>query len=399
MLTTTLKSRVARATAAAAAAALMAGTSVMGGTPAGADPKQFAGLTGVGSDTTQAILNAFAGHENGLNYTPLQSSTASGKRQIASFDAIGTDCITTKAGTNPAGPTFLRPNGSTNGRKALSRAIDGGTFPAATALCGGPKAMAGQINFARSSAYTAGATTELTYIPFARDALSFAYYRSSGASVTTLTSGQLTSLFETGPQIIDGVEIVPCGIQTGSGTYQFWNTALTLTVAEEAAGTATCEAATPVGRLQENDGDDLKAKGDSAALLGKQVIVGFSAANFVAQINGVAVDRTPAGVDLGAIDALGKPYTGSVGTPPIAPSDTFYSSPTYGRDVYNVVSTVLLGGPPAANGDLKTMFVGGTSAVCSPAVTGPTGTRPLFGYGAPVLACGATTLRGPLLAN
>ena len=102
--------------------------------------------------------------------------------------------------------------------------------------------MSGLVDFARSSAGPSAAGTTLTYIPFGRDGLSFAYYRNGGAPVTTLTSAQLTSLFCTGPQIIGGVEIVPCGIQTGSGTFTFWNTALGITAAQEATGTATCNA-------------------------------------------------------------------------------------------------------------------------------------------------------------
>lgn len=385
MLTSTLKGRVARATAGIAAAALVAG-SLIGGSPAGADPKQFSAFIGVGSDTTQDVVNALAGFNNNINYTPVQSSTASGKKQIVSWDAIGSStCITTKAG----GTTFLRPNGSTNGRRALSRALDGGTWPAATPDCGGPKVVSGLVDYARSSAGPSAAGTTLTYIPFGRDAVSFAYYRNGGAPVTTLTSAQLTSLFSTGPQVIGGVEIVPCGIQTGSGTFTFWNTALGITAAQEATGTATCNAAGSGARLQENDGAGLKAKGD--AQVGKQVIVGFSAANFISQSNGVAASQLGTGVDLGAIDALGKPYTGTA--PSLVPSGTFYASTTYGRDVYNVVPTAKVGGLPGANADLKTLFVGAGSAIC-----GATATINAFGF-LTVAGCGSTGLQGPLVAN
>ena len=393
----TLKGKAVRAAAGFAATALMVGAAVMGGNPAGADPKQFSALRGVGSDTTQDVVNAFAGFTNNVNYTPLQSSTASSKRQIASFDAVltGSDCITTTAG----GASFLRPNGSTNGRKALSRAIDGGTWPLSTALCGGVKAVSGQIDFARSSAGPgSGTPLVLTYIPFGRDGLGFAYYASSGTPTTTLTSAQLTSLFSTGPQTIGSIEVVPCGIQTGSGTFGSWNTALGITATQEGVGTATCNAAGTGARLQENDAAGLKAKGDAQP--GKEVIVGFSAANFISQTNGVAASQLPPGqpatfiVDLGAIDALGKPYTGSA-PGPIAPSATYYASTTFGRDVYNVVPSAKLGGLASVNADFKTMFVGAGSAVCQ-----ATATITAFGFStATVLPCGDTSLQGPSIAN
>ena len=389
----TFKGKVTRAAAVVAASALMAGASVMGGTPAGADPKQFNALAGVGSDTTQDVVNALAGFNNNVNYTPVQSSVASGKKQVISFDAVlsGSDCVTTR----PGGASFLRPNGSTNGRRALSRAIDGTTWPAATPLCGGPKVVSGQVDFARSSAGPgSGSPLVLTYIPFGRDGLGFAYYASSGTPVTTLTSAQLTSLFSTGPQTIGGIEIVPCGIQTGSGTYNSWNTALGV-AATEATGTATCNAAGTGQRLQENDANGLKAKGDAQP--GKEVIVGFSAANFISQMNSVAASQLPVGqppsviVDMGAIDALGKPYTGTA--PSLAPSASFYANTTYGRDVYNVVPTAKVTG--IGNNDLKTMFVGATSSVCQ-----ATSTITAFGFSnATALPCGDTTTQGPSVVN
>lgn len=352
--------------------------------PASADPKQFAAAVGVGSDTTQDVVNALAGHANGTNYTPAQSTEGT-KRQIASWDALGSTCITPKA----PGATFLRPNGSTNGRKALSRAIDGGLWGDGT-NCGGNKSTTGLVQFARSSSGPSGTGTNLTYIPFGRDALSFAYYANGVTPVTTLTTAQLNSLFSTGPQNIGGVDIVPCSIQLGSGTYTFWNTALGVSAAQVAAATAAC---TPAGQeLQENDANALATRGAQPAFANKQLIIGFSAANFISQTNGVAGSQlpSPAGtVDLGAIDALGKPYTGAVAGP-ISPSATFYASTTFGRNVYNVLPTSVATG--LGNQDLKTLFVGASSAVCS-----ATATIQAFGF-LTIGTCGATTLQGPLVA-
>jgi ABC-type phosphate transport system substrate-binding protein len=358
--------------------------SMLGGNPAGADPKQFTAAIGMGSDTTQDVMNALSGHANGVNYTPAQSSAATNRRQLISWDAIGSACIQPKG----AGAQINRPNGSTNGVRVLSRSIDGGTW--GTATCGA-KTVSGLVHYARSSSPPASAGTQLTYIPFGRDALSFAYYANGVAPVTSLSSSELESLFTTGPQTIDGVEIVPCSIQLGSGTYAFWNSALEVTADQMAAATSTC---TPAGQeLQENDGNALRTRGQQAQFAGKQVIIGFSAANFISQTNGVAGSQLPSPlgtVDLGSVEGLGKPYNGAV-TGPVTPNDTFYASTTYGRDVYNVLPTSVATG--LGNNDLKTLFVGPSSGVCT-----STSTINAFGFGT-IANCGATSLQGPLRAN
>lgn len=383
----------ARAVAAVLVAGAVTGQLVTADT-ASADPKQFTALVGVGSDTTQDIMNALAGEANGIAYAPVQSSAASGRVQITSWDAIGTACVTPKA----PGATMNRPNGSSAGRRALSRAIDG-TGWGNTSCGAGSKAVSGLVDYARSSAGpTSGDTgTDLTYIPFGRDALSFAYYRSSGAPVTALTRAQITSLFTTGTQTIGGVEIVPCGIQTGSGTYQFWNTVTTATATQENTATTTCNSAGNGQRVQENDAAGLKAKGDSAALAGKQVVIGFSAANFISQSNGVAATQLAVGVDLGSISDngsgtnLGIPYQGTA--PNTTPRTSFYSDNVFGRNVYNVFDTARVTG--FGNNDVKTLFVGSTSAVCSAAAQA---TVNAFGF-LSVASCGSTALTGSLLTG
>lgn len=368
---------------------------------ASADPKFADALVGVGSDTTMDVMAGLSGYANGKPFTPVESSVASGRKHIASWDSrlsTHTDnCIAPKLKS----PTIYRSNGSSEGRRALSRAIDGTVYGPA-AQCGGSKVVTGLIDFARSSSGpSSGDTgTALTYIPFGRDALSFAYYANGVATpVTSLTRAQITTLYTTGPQTISGVEIVPCGIQTGSGTYQSWLGMTTATAAQDTTATATCEAAGTVGRLQENDATALKAKGD--ALVGKQVIIGFSAANFIAQGNGVALNQLAVGVDLGEISNdgtganLGKPYTTSVvnSSTVYAPSATFYNSTVFGRNVYNVFDTARVTG--FGNNDLKTIFVGSSSAVCS--VAGQTIVNQ-FGFSS-IGTCGSTTLTGSLLTG
>lgn len=415
--TTARLKRVAGAVAGLAALAMAVGSSVVSVPSAGADPKQFSAFVGVGSDTIQDVFNAFAGFNNGTSYTPLQSTAASGSIQVTSWDALGTanngggPCITPKA----PGATINRPNGSSSGRRALSRAIDGTTYGDTT--CGTSstgKPVSGLVDFARSSAGPASGDTgtALTYVPFARDGVSFAMYSNGVATpVTSLTRAQLTAIYSApaGGTVINGVTIEPCGIQAGSGTASFWLGVVNVTSAQETTATTDCNAATtttlPGGRVEENTASTLKAKGDSASMAGKEVIVGFSAAQFIAQNNGRSVSTFPSpmgNLDLGAISDngsgtnLGKPYTGTIGSTLTAVS-TFYNDSVFGRNVYVVLDSNVATGP--GNVGIKSLFVGSSSAICSPAAQASgTGTVSLFGF-LPHSTCGITTIQGSLIAG
>lgn len=373
MPTLTLKRKIGSVAAAAAMLGVTATSVITTAGPAAADPPQYTAFVGTGSDTTQDVINALSGFNQNSIYNPVFSDTGVPRATIVSFDAVPpsgvTDgCITTKV----KAPTFARPNGSSSGARALSRALDGGVFgpnPTATVAqqCAEPaKAISNLVDFGRSSSGpSGGAGTVLTYVPFARDALTFGYYRAGGSPVTTLTTAELLQIYSNAdpvnsPTLIAGVPIIPCGIQTSSGTFGSWNSNLGITATENAATaacrnlvTATSDATT--GRLQENYGVGLTDKGNalplSGPLVGAQVIVGFSASNFIAQSNGRVTNQLGS-ADLGAIDALGVPYTGTVTK---SPSGTFYASTTYGRDVYNVLSQSKLTGP--GNLPFKEIFV------------------------------------------
>lgn len=404
MTTSSTRAKATRTVAALAAATSLGSLFATTSTPAGADPRPF--FTGVGSDTTQDVMNGLGG----VGLAPPPPLVSSGK-VIASWDAIvgsatGT-CITPKA----PGATFDRPNGSSNGRRALSRAIDGTLWTVTGSTCPAPAGsnVAGLIDFARSSAGPASGSGAgpLMYLPLGRDALSFAYSAPGvAAPVTSLSSAQLNSLFSTGPQVINGVEVVPCSIQTGSGTYQSWNTTIGVTASQMAAATATCRTAPGVvapGELQENHGDQLRTRANSFP--GKQVIIGFSAANFISQSNGVVTSNlTLGGVDLGEVVSptgnLGKPYVGTA--PNLTPNSGFYASTTFGRTVYNVVQGSKITGP--GNNDLKLMFAQtalGTPRVCSAAAQATVNS---YGFGSLPAGpgagtCGDTSLTGPLLTG
>jgi hypothetical protein len=397
MKTTTLRARVAKG--AALIAFLAVGSAVVTGIPsADADPQFANAFVGVGSDTTQDVMNAQSGFVNGTSFTQLVSSPATGSKGVASWNAIlpgsSDNCISPKL----KAPTIYRSNGSSEGRRALSRAIDGTPYGPA-AQCGGSKSVSGLIDFARSSSGPASGDTgtALTYIPFGRDGVSFAYYANAGTTpVTSLTRAQLTALFTTGPQVISGTNVVPCGIQLGSGTYTFWNSVTTASATAENNATATCNAAGNGQRLEENTSADLKAKGD-ALPANTQVIVGFSGASFIAQSNLVGSKTIVAGVGLGSISDngsavdLGSPYTGTA--PNLTPSATFYNDGTFGRNVYNVFDTARVTG--FGNDDLKSVFVGGSSTLCS----GPAqAIVNEFGF-LSTASCGSTALQGSLITG
>lgn len=408
------KSRLAKGVAVLAVTSLGALAVATGApSPAGAEPQQYTAAIGMGSDTTQFVLNAYAGFNQGTvpnNYTPIQSSAATGSRQVISFNALdptgaGGQCIVPK----PGAPALYRPFGSTEGRHALSQANggNGAGYGPASSGCGN-KDYGGYIDFARSSSGPAAGDsgTDLTYIPMGRDALSFAYYKPSGSPVTALTSAQLGTLFTTaGPQVIGGVSIYACGIQLGSGTYKTW-------LADVSGGNATSEntatngcnsvassADKTGGRLEENNPVALKTKGDAveAAHPGAEVVIGFSASNWVALQNGVT---TPSGggttppasvVGIGTIDGTSP----TSGTGPYTPNGTFFANATYGRNVWIVMPTSIIAG--LGNNDLKTLFVGSSAAICAASTLV---TLQQYGFStAASLPCGDTSTKGSFLAG
>ena len=150
------------------------------------------------------------------------------------------------------------------------------------------------------------------------------------------------------------------------------------------------------GRLEENDGTALKTRGDLVAA-GTEVIVGFSAASFTAKSNLVATGTPPAGVGIGSISDngsgvnLGAPVTGTA--PNLVPSATFYNDAVFGRNVYNVFDTAVITSL-FGNDDLKSLFVGSTSSICS-----ASSTIAAFGFLSLGASCGTTTTKGSLIAG
>ncbi|HEY3339301.1 MAG TPA: hypothetical protein VGK18_12410 [Propionicimonas sp.] len=279
--------------------------------PAFADPVAGS-YVAVGSDTLDASMNALT---NGTSATGSTVRIRANGAAIGSFDAFGSATIQTKSG----GPFFTRPSGSGAGVNALIASVKGTTFgtPAVN--------IAGQVDIARSSSgpgSNANAAGKLVYVPYARDAVAYAYYPDPAhpGDLDNLTTAQLKSLYQTGTQVIGSTTVTPLIPQSTSGTRKFFLSAIGVST-DATCGMSTCTTST----LPEND----------ASVLTPGTVIPFSAANWIAQANGVAQTTIPASgvAKLGAPDAV-VPFTGTA--PNLVPAASFYSS-VYGRDTYLVV--------------------------------------------------------------
>jgi len=349
--------------AALAAAALALGTAA----PAYADPTGAKDLNGSGSDTTQDVMTGLA------NVIPA----------IGNWNAVPAPSQITIEGT-----TFARPIGSTNGIRALSSSLRGIAFS-------GTVLPVGTLDFARGSALRSDSGTQLTYIPFARDAVTIAFDASSDfpRDVSLGAPGQATNAFTlrniylgTVRDFRDGngdlITIRPILPQGGSGTRQYWvETALQTTEGAITAGTR----ATDLGNtVQEHDGRFLNGPGD---------IVPFSVAQWLAQSNSSNAGL-PSGVvptPTGAFDRRGQAVLGSIDTvkPLISVGAATATNPDFlpSRIVYNIVATAALTNPtPTATDTLiRQTFAGPNSQVCL-----NSGVIIAYGFAA-IPQCGNTT--------
>jgi hypothetical protein len=399
----------------AVASALGGGTSLVVATGAAqADPPSTTGLVGVGADVTQDVFDAFTGASPppGLSgntqattfYTPLHSSNATEDTTIQSFDASpfgGTTtspgCITTKTG----GPSFDRPNSTTNGITALFDAATGALWvnPTASQSCTGTGvSVTGQIDFARAARGEKTAGSTLTFIPYARDALGILRYDHSDGVIDSLTSAQLTSLYTstTGKLTVGPDTVYACLTISGSVPRTQLESTLGITDAQASA------AATAAGcnNITQNSGNAFFSGLPSAvATSGNDAVIPISSGSWESQANQVAVDRSATartnGVDLASITdgstPLGQPYTGTA--PNEAPNTTYYQDTSYGFNLYTVVPSNKISGF-TANAALESLFVGAGSSLCAAAAQT---TAHTFGFDSLTTAegtCGSTTSTG-----
>lgn len=283
-------------------------------------------LAAVGSDTIQDVWNALS------NTGPIKS--------VASYDAFGApSTIVTKTGATP----ITRPNGSGAGVKALSASLNPLNHIYKDSANTSFTLKRNDIDIARSSSSPSVAGTELTFLPFARDAVTVAVKDSANQPVS-LTTQQIANIFSctagdgvtidrsTGKPVLGGMTFTPKLPQAASGTRGFFLKAIGITP------NTTCIPASEQN-YAENSGAALTSQGD---------IFPFSAAQWIAQKNGAMTDTTSVGQVLADIDGL-KAIDPSSAAPALAPGDLYGNAAvapasgkgTFARDTYNVVSSTV----------------------------------------------------------
>ncbi|MFI9270123.1 PstS family phosphate ABC transporter substrate-binding protein [Kitasatospora sp. NPDC052896] len=310
-------------------------------------------IVGVGSDTTQAVLNQFSTDYNA--YLTGTGDTTSPR--LYSWDATGTSPITTKTGAT----SIARPNGSGAGISALNSTTDS------------------TVDFARASRgpQTGDLSTDL-FVAFAKDGVSWAG-NTGGNAPANLTTADLNGIYTcsitnwsqitdvpgyTGPNAtIDAY--LP---QINSGTRAFFLSAI-------GGGTAvTPGSCVEAYNPEENEGTD-------AVFNDPNAITPYSAAHYIGQVYGGHTTSTdaPGYLDLRSVDGIN----------PITSSNTLnpsYTSTAYGRTVYNVVRNAEWTGTDAHAAALKAIF-GTTGWICK------SGAADLHSFGFQTLpfgACGST---------
>ena len=318
----------------AAAAAFGVAASIVAIAPAAHAEPVSPGYVAVGSDTLQDAMNALA---NGTNVSGANVRSTANGQFFANFDPTGSHNVQVK----PGGPTFGRPNGSSDGVKALSRSIDGAAYTSTTkdAVTGVP--IPGQIDIARSSSgATAVNNGALYYIPFGRDALSYAY-KSTNSAFENITQAQLKALFECAPNggtTIGGVTAVPVIPQAGSGTRKDFLGKIGVT--EQSLG----------GCVKVGQEHDTQKLSDGSAFP-DNAVTPMSAAQWVAQNTGAGVNRRGADVKIGSPVAGVSPVTGAGSA--MVPNKSFYDDSHWGRDTYIVVEYARIDSSNATKYDAK----------------------------------------------
>jgi hypothetical protein len=364
--------------ATALATTALLGTAIGSGGQANADPKQYdAPFVLTGSDTTQDVMNALAGFDNGINYTPLQSDLATGNKQFVSWDATLNGNTATCIATRTGGPSFNRPFGSGAGRAAVLATISAGGTVSNSSCGAGTTSVNGQVTGARSSSVSGTGGTTMAYVTFARDALTYGAYRKAGSPVVDLSLTELGQIFSAGApvNITRGAVVTPvvgCGIQASSGTGTTWLGKVTTTPNTSFCdGLLTGNPAVAIGPAEENNGDNLVTRGDLADAItpGTQVVIGFSVGNYIGKANLKAPGGEPTTVVLGAISdyqAGAQPLTGT--RPNLVGNPIYYTGPAtgtiMGRDLYNVFAASVINSA-FGNDALKQIFKGTTSQMCS----------------------------------
>jgi len=344
----------------AAACGLGVATSLIGVSVASADPTPLPGnarpLQGVGSDTTEEVMNGLAevvvdGSSNKLiSSWNAKGSAAFSTRASSATEVAGADCAFTGNNGESAYLEGRRPNGSGSGQQALRDSF---------IASGGSDEIFGCLDFARSSSTPSAGnlgTLQVKALALATDSLTFALNRAT-VIPRSLTKQNLVDAyhcnfggFTTGAW----KALIP---QAGSGTRSSWLGKVGLTEADLApAGSFPCV----------TDQADGGARGGANPLqehdlrtLNTTSIAPVSVAQWVSMMGGAVSDlRGPS--MLGTIKAstgaipevsyaigLNTTYGNLAGT-----TDDFAAT----RTVYNVVPTSTLTGGANANTNAILVF-------------------------------------------
>lgn len=336
-------------------------------------------LVGVGSDTTQDVLNGLAnGTGTGQILDPSAPAGSDGKL-IASYDATPQPSTITTRATGTVCSGINRPDGSGAGVNALRADIS------AASHC---------LDFARSSS-APNSTGQFTFIPFAIDAVTAAVKTGSTLPANlTFSATANTNALKAGFDLnrvyncldtsgnplaagtfptINGITVHPLLPQAGSGTRKFW--AATLGFSPNAPlPSCVSDVAKNGAAVQEHNGNALQR---TIAADSSEDIMPFSIAQHIAQgrsLPGVTDRRN--GALLETVNSVQPLSGGNLNT----------SFPIH-REVFNVIQTTRL-----TETKIKTAFVGATSKVCTSKYNATTSYINEYGFGTDTANCGNTTL-------
>jgi hypothetical protein len=307
-----------------------------------ADPPNSAPTTylaGVGSDTSQDVMNAIANSPN---------TFIGGQQVLGSWDATPpassinphpnlSGARASYAGGTAAGCTQTRPNGSGAGRTNLELSL---AFNA--------NAGDGCIQWSRSSALNlSAAPVSITYIPFAIDGVDYAITNTSvvprSANLT-----DLQAIYHCDPNFVGtgpNFAITPMLPQAGSGTRSFWEATMGITDADVNNGVFPCIInGTKNGQVIEEH---------SGTLVDDKSIVPFSIPKYLTETFGTIADvhgRTLLGVLNGVYPSLFNAGAAASTQWPVT------------RELFNVIRSSQVGTAP-----FSTEFVGANSLVCQQA--------------------------------
>lgn len=300
--------------------------------PASADPG--AGnfqLIGIGSDTTQNVMNDLATAINATTPGTLASWDAIGSPTVINVKPSQSGCTYTRSAAGEA----AEANGSGAGRSRLVEAL----------TVGDPRFNC--INYARSSSGRASGFTQLTWVEFASDTMTYITRSDGDVARAGFTLNDVKGIFK-----CQNPDIHPILPQVGSGSRAFWlgqmgisetdiNNGLYNCLVPGATFTAPGNAYTMVGRpnVQENNGLALKT----------DEIMPFSVGLYNVQAAGNNTDVR------GPLNVLAQIGTGSTALP-VGGNTTFPVS----RKLYNIIPTDKISTAP-----WSTVFVGPTSSICS----------------------------------